>query len=64
MMITTKGTIIQIRMNELRELSRITQGVKLMELRDGVKIAKIAKVRLGLGLDESIRDEEPSDSEE
>ncbi len=73
MMITTKGTIIQIRMNELRELSRITQGVKLMELRDGVKIAKIAKVRLGLGLDETVRledsneeaaDEKETDSEE
>ncbi len=61
MMITTKGTIIQIRMNELRELSRITQGVKLMELRDGVKIAKIAKVRLGLGLDETIRSEDSND---
>ena len=61
MMITTKGTIIQIRMNELRELSRITQGVKLMELRDGVKIAKIAKVRLGLGLDETVRSEDSND---
>ena len=61
MMITTKGTIIQIRMNELRELSRITQGVKLMELRDGVKIAKIAKVRLGLGLDETVRSEDLND---
>ena len=61
MMITTKGTIIQIRMSELRELSRITQGVKLMELRDGVKIAKIAKVRLGLGLDETVRSEDSND---
>ena len=61
MIITTKGTIIQIRMSELRELSRITQGVKLMELRDGVKIAKIAKVRLGLGLDETVRSEDSND---
>lgn len=61
MMITTQGIIIQIRMNDIKEISRITSGVKLMELRDGVKIAKVAKVRSGLGLDESPSDEEKSE---
>jgi DNA gyrase subunit A len=60
MMITTQGIIIQIRMSEIKELSRITSGVKLMDLRDGVKIAKIAKVRTGLGLQEA----DPEDDEE
>ena len=57
MMITTQGIIIQIRMSEIKELSRITSGVKLMELRDGIKIAKIAKVRTGLGLSEEVSEE-------
>ncbi len=45
MMITTEGIIIQIRMSDVREYGRITQGVKLMDLDNDVKIAKIAKVR-------------------
>ena len=45
MLITTEGIIIQLRSQDIRVLSRITSGVKLMDLDDGVKIAKIAKVR-------------------
>ncbi len=45
MMITSAGIIIQIRMNEVPVHSRITSGVKLMNLEEGVKIVKIAKVR-------------------
>ena len=45
MMITNEGIIIQIRMSDIRELKRITTGVKLMDLDDDVRIAKIAKVR-------------------
>ncbi len=45
MMITTEGIIIQLRMQDVSTLGRITSGVKLMDLVDGVKIAKIAKVR-------------------
>ncbi len=56
MMITTQGVIIQIRMSDIKEISRITSGVKLMDLKDGVKIAKIAKVRNGLGLSEAEAD--------
>ncbi len=64
MMITTQGIIIQIRMGELKEISRNTSGVKLMELRNGVKIAKIAKVRTGLGLDESVVEDLNTSEEE
>ena len=63
MMITTQGIIIQIRMNEVSEHSRITSGVKLMDLDDNVKVAKIAKVRLGLGLDDDYYDLEESDED-
>ena len=45
MMITTEGVIIQLRMEDISTLGRITSGVKMMNLEDDVKIAKIAKVR-------------------
>ena len=45
MMITSGGVIIQIRMNDIRNLNRATSGVKLINLEDGVEVAKIAKVR-------------------
>ena len=67
MMITSGGVIIQIRMNDIRNLGRITSGVKLINLDDGVDVAKIAKVREKVSdgeqeLDaESIPDETPVD---
>jgi len=60
MMITTTGIIIQIRMKDVNEYSRITSGVKLMGLdknNEKVKIAKIAKVRTGIGLSEEAGEE-------
>ena len=45
MMITSGGIIIQIRMNDIRNLGRITSGVRLINLDEGVEVAKIAKVR-------------------
>ena len=45
MMITTAGTIIQLRVAEISKLGRITSGVKLINLDEGVKVAQIAKVR-------------------
>ena len=45
MMITTEGVIIQLRMEDISTLGRITSGVKMMNLDDGVRVAKIAKVR-------------------
>ncbi|MCR4584827.1 MAG: DNA gyrase subunit A [Lachnospiraceae bacterium] len=46
MMITTAGTIIQVRMEEIPVHGRITSGVKMMNIGDeNVKVAKIAKVR-------------------
>ena len=45
MLITTEGIIIQLRCQDVSTYSRITSGVKMMDLENGVKIAKIAKVR-------------------
>jgi len=45
MMITTEGIIIQLRMQDISTLGRITSGVKMINLDDGVKVARIAKVR-------------------
>ncbi len=45
MMITTGGVIIQLRMEDISTLGRITSGVKMINLDTGVKVAQIAKVR-------------------
>ena len=45
MMITTGGVIIQLRMEDISILGRITSGVKMIDLDQSVKVAKIAKVR-------------------
>ncbi len=45
MMITSEGIIIQIRMEDISTIGRITSGVKLINLESGVKVAQIAKVR-------------------
>ena len=45
MMITTGGIIIQLRMDDISTLGRITSGVKMINLDEGVSVAKIAKVR-------------------
>jgi len=45
MMITNEGVIIQIPMNDIKTIGRITSGVKVITLNEGVTVAKIAKVR-------------------
>ena len=45
MMITTEGIIIQLRVEDISILGRITSGVKMINLGKGVKVAQIAKVR-------------------
>jgi len=45
MMITTEGIIIQLRMEDISTLGRITSGVKMINLDQNVSVAKIAKVR-------------------
>jgi DNA gyrase subunit A len=45
MLITTEGVIIRISCAEISVLGRITSGVKLMNLANGVKVASFEKVR-------------------
>ena len=45
MLITTEGIIIQLRVEDISILGRITSGVKMINLDEGVKVAQIAKVR-------------------
>lgn len=45
MMITTEGIIIRIPVDGTALLGRVTSGVKLINLDEGVTIASIAKVR-------------------
>ena len=59
MLITTGGIIIQIPMSDVSILGRITSGVKLINLDNGVTVAQIAKVREKVSNgDEEISDEE------
>ena len=45
MLITTEGVIIRINVSDINILSRITSGVKLINLDDKVKVARMTKVR-------------------
>ncbi len=45
LMITNAGILIQIPVDQISILGRITSGVKLIDLEKGIKVAKIAKVR-------------------
>ena len=58
MLITTEGIIIRIHVSGTALLGRITSGVKLMDLKDDVRIASIAKVREDKSL---IRNEEETE---
>ncbi len=45
LMITSEGIMIQLRMEDISTLGRITSGVKMINVKDGIKVAQIAKVR-------------------
>ena len=60
MLITTEGIIIRIPVDGTALLGRVTSGVKLINLDEGVTVASIAKVRE----DKSIMDEADKIAEE
>ena len=64
MLITTEGIIIRIRVSDTALLGRITSGVKLMNLKDDVVIASIAKVREDKSLIQSEDHEENTEESE
>ncbi len=63
MLINTEGIIIRTKVAETALLSRITSGVKIIDLNDGVEVASIAKVRKEDIVEEEI-EEEAEGSEE
>ena len=65
MMITSIGTLIQLRIDDINTYSRITSGVKMIGLEEGVTVAKVAKVRSDADfIPEDTDDEETKQSEE
>ena len=56
MIITTEGIIIRLQWSDISSLGRITSGVKLMNLQEGITVASVAKVRE--------KEEEPGKGEE
>jgi DNA gyrase subunit A len=44
MLIGTNGVLIRTRVNEIREMSRATQGVTLMNLEKGEKLAGLSRI--------------------
>ena len=63
MLITTEGIIIQLRVQEISVLGRITSGVKLINLDDGVKVAQVAKVREKAAGEEEQEEEDTPEEE-
>ena len=59
MLITSEGVIIRLRGRDISTFGRISQGVKLMNLNEGVNVVSIAKVS-----EEEIEDEEFSENSE
>ena len=45
MLINTEGIIIRIKVKDTALLGRVTSGVKLINLKEGITVASIAKVR-------------------
>jgi DNA gyrase subunit A len=64
MLITTEGIIIRIRVMDTALLGRVTSGVKLINLKEGVTVASIAKVVEDKSLIPPEAAEEETDAEE
>ncbi len=67
MLITTAGIIIRLECSDISIKGRITSGVKLINLSDGVKVASIAKVRAkteGPAVADAAAEELPEDQPE
>ena len=61
MLITTEGVIIRIQVSDTALLGRVTTGVKLINLDEGVRVASIAKVVEDKTLMQSDDDKEEQD---
>ncbi len=61
MLITTEGIIIQFSVDDLRVYGKYAAGVKLISLDEGVKVARMAKVRQQISQGQQDVSEEASD---
>ena len=64
MLINTEGIIIRIKVSDTALLGRITSGVKLINLKDGVKVASIARIKESAILEEYENSQENESSGE
>ena len=64
MLITTAGTVIRIAVKDTALSGRITSGVKLIDLDDGVDVASIAKVRKDDKIESDIENDSQENSDE
>ena len=64
MLITTEGIIIRIQVSDTTLLGRVTSGVKLINLDEGISVASVAKVVEDKTLiPPEVTEEESTDSE-
>ena len=63
LMITTEGVIIRIPVNGSALSGRVTSGVKLIDLKEGVTVASVAKVREDKSIIEAADQEETEEQE-
>lgn len=59
MLITSDGTVIRLRAKDISTMSRVTQGVKLMNLDENVEVVSIAKIA-----ENDIEDDNEDDNED
>lgn len=64
MLITTEGIVIRTEVSTISELGRITSGVKVMDLKDGVRVASYTKVKNSEGGEEKDGAEDGSGAED
>ncbi len=57
MLITTKGIIIRMKAEGIAEYGRVTSGVKLINLEEGVLVASVAKVKEDKSLYEEVKED-------
>ncbi|NBC59072.1 MAG: DNA gyrase subunit A [Bacteroidetes bacterium] len=64
MIIKKSGVAIRMSMNELRTMGRATQGVKLINIKDGDAIAAVAKIMVEDDENDDIKDIENQDNQD
>ncbi len=63
MIITDQGIVIRISLDKVSRMSRVTQGVRLMNLREGQKVATVSAVEKEDQIEEKLEEDEKKTSE-